>query len=110
MSAANGGLAAASKWSQFYFVPGMAHCGGGPSLDQFDLLGAMVNWVEKGTAPTLVIATGKAFPGRSRALPLPHTRAIQGTRRYGRREELRMPLRRTTVLEVRPISPSLIAD
>jgi len=68
MSAANGGLEATSKWSQFYFVPGMSHCGGGPGLDQFDLLGAMVNWVEKGTAPTSVIATGKAFPGRSRPL------------------------------------------
>ncbi len=71
MSAANGGLDAVSKWSQFYFVPGMAHCGGGPGLDQFDFLGAMVNWVEKGTAPTSVIATGKAFPGRSRPL-CPH--------------------------------------
>jgi feruloyl esterase len=68
MSAANGGLEAVSKWSQFYFVPGMAHCGGGPGLDQFDFLGAMVNWVEKGTAPASVIATGKAFPGRSRPL------------------------------------------
>src|SRR5271157_566042 len=68
MSAENGGPEAASKWSQFYFVPGMAHCGGGPGLDKFDLLGAMVNWVEKGTAPTSVIATGKAFPGRSRPL------------------------------------------
>jgi len=68
MSAANGGLEATLKWSQFYFVPGMAHCGGGPSLDQFDLLGAMVNWVEKGTAPTSVLATGKAFPGRGRPL------------------------------------------
>jgi hypothetical protein len=63
MAAANGGLDAVSKWSQFYFVPGMSHCGGGQALDQFDLLGAMVNWVEKGTAPTSVIATGKAFPG-----------------------------------------------
>ena len=68
MAAANGGLEAVSKWSQFYFVPGMAHCGGGPGLDQFDLLGAMVDWVEKGSAPTSVIATGKAFPGRSRPL------------------------------------------
>ena len=75
MVAANGGLDAVSKWSQFYFVPGMGHCGGGEGLDQFDLLGAMVNWVEKGIAPTSVIATGKAFPGRSRPLcPYPkHT-------------------------------------
>jgi hypothetical protein len=68
MAVANGGLEAVSNWSQFYFVPGMSHCGGGQALDQFDLLGAMVNWVEKGTAPTSVIATGKAFPGRSRPL------------------------------------------
>jgi Tannase and feruloyl esterase len=68
MVAANGGLEAVSNWSQFYFVPGMSHCGGGQALDQFDLLGAIVNWVEKGTAPMSAIATGKAFPGRSRPL------------------------------------------
>lgn len=68
MAAANGGLDSVSKWSQFYFVPGMSHCGGGPSLDQFDLLGALSNWVEKGIAPQSVTATGKAFPGRSRPL------------------------------------------
>lgn len=68
MAAANGGLDAASKWSEFYFVPGMGHCGGGPGLDQFDFLEPMVNWVEKGIAPTSVITTGKAFPGRSRPL------------------------------------------
>lgn len=68
MAAVNGGLAAVSKWSQFYLVPGMSHCGGGPALDQFDLLGALSNWVEKGQAPQSVIATGKAFPGRSRPL------------------------------------------
>jgi feruloyl esterase len=68
MAAANGGLETVSAWSQFYFVPGMSHCGGGQSLDQFDLLGAMVNWVEKGTVPASVVATGKAFPGRARPL------------------------------------------
>jgi feruloyl esterase len=68
MAEANGGLEAVSNWSQFYFVPGMSHCGGGQALDQFDLLGAVVNWVERGTAPISVIATGKAFPGRSRPL------------------------------------------
>jgi feruloyl esterase len=68
MAAANGGLDDVSKWSQFYFVPGMSHCGGGQALDQFDLLGAMVSWVEKGTVPASVTATGKAFPGRSRPL------------------------------------------
>jgi hypothetical protein len=79
MAAANGGLEAASKWSQFYFVPGMSHCGGGPSLDQFDLLGALSNWVEKGIAPQSVVATGKAFPGRSRPLcPYPKHAQYKG--------------------------------
>ena len=68
MAEANGGEAKVSEWSQFYFVPGMAHCGGGPSLDQFDLLTPLVEWVEKGVAPKSVVATGKAFPGRSRPL------------------------------------------
>jgi Tannase and feruloyl esterase len=64
----NGGADAVSQWSKIYLVPGMGHCGGGPSLDQFDLLSAVVDWVEKGTAPQSVTATGKAFPGRSRPL------------------------------------------
>ena len=51
VATANGGQDAVSKWSQFYFVPGMAHCGGGPGLDQFDFLTAIVNWVENGPLP-----------------------------------------------------------
>ena len=79
MSTANGGPEAASKWSQFYFVPGMSHCGGGTSLDQFDMLSAMVDWVEKGVVPVSVIATGKAFPGRSRPLcPYPRHAQYKG--------------------------------
>jgi hypothetical protein len=30
---------------------GMNHCGGGPALDNFDALAAIVNWVENGKAP-----------------------------------------------------------
>jgi feruloyl esterase len=57
------------QWSQIYLVPGMSHCGGGgAALDDFDMLGALANWVEKRTAPESVVATGKAFPGRSRPL------------------------------------------
>ncbi len=79
MAAANGGLDAVSNWSQFYFVPGMSHCGGGPALDQFDLLSALSNWVEKGIAPQSVIATGKSFPGRSRPLcPYPKHAQYKG--------------------------------
>jgi len=79
MAAANGGLDSVSKWSQFYFVPGMSHCAGGPALDQFDLLGAITGWVEKGVAPESVTSTGKAFPGRSRPLcPYPEHAQYKG--------------------------------
>jgi pimeloyl-ACP methyl ester carboxylesterase len=69
MARADGGLDQVENWSRIYLVPGMSHCGGGPAtLDQFDMLSAVMNWVEKGTPPDSVIATGKDFPGRSRPL------------------------------------------
>ena len=69
MTARSGGEASVSKWSRLYLAPGMGHCGGGQAaLDSFDLLGAVVDWVEKGTAPDAVVATGRAFPGRSRPM------------------------------------------
>jgi feruloyl esterase len=64
----NGGADKVAEWSRMYLVPGMGHCGGGPALDQFDMLSAVVNWLEKGVAPDSIVATGKAFPGRSRPL------------------------------------------
>jgi pimeloyl-ACP methyl ester carboxylesterase len=58
-----------SDWSRLFLVPGMGHCGGGAAtLDRFDMLTAIVDWVEKGQAPEQVTATGQAFPGRSRPL------------------------------------------
>jgi len=69
MASANGGLDQVQTWSRIYLVPGMSHCGGGPAtLDNFDMLSAVVKWVEEGTPPDAVIATGKDFPGRSRPL------------------------------------------
>ncbi len=69
MASTNGGLEKVESWSRIYLVPGMSHCGGGPAtLDNFDMLSAVVNWVEKGEPPDSVIATGKDFPGRSRPL------------------------------------------
>ena len=69
MSRENGGMNKVASWSRLYLVPGMGHCGGGSAtLDNFDMLSAITNWVEKGTAPESVVATGKAFPGRSRPL------------------------------------------
>jgi feruloyl esterase len=63
LRAANGGDA--SNFARFYRVPGMGHCSGGPATDQFDMLTALVNWVERGVAPDSVMATarGTGNPG-----------------------------------------------
>lgn len=68
MARANGGAGQVQSWSRIFLVPGMNHCAGGPALDRFDALGAVVKWVEKGEAPDSIVATGKYFPGRSRPL------------------------------------------
>jgi feruloyl esterase len=75
MTKANGGTAQVAAWSRLFLVPGMGHCGGGAAYDSFDLLASVVDWVEKGTAPDAVKATGRTMPGRSRPLcPYPqHT-------------------------------------
>ena len=49
----------ASNHARFFRVPGMNHCSGGPTVDQFDMLTPLVNWVEKGVAPDLVVATAR---------------------------------------------------
>ncbi len=43
VNTANGGRA--SRFVRLFAVPGMNHCSGGPSTDQFDAFGALVNWV-----------------------------------------------------------------
>jgi hypothetical protein len=46
----------------------MNHCAGGPALDNFDALDAIVQWVENGEAPESLAATGAQFPNVSRPL------------------------------------------
>jgi feruloyl esterase len=61
----------ASEFVRLFAVPGMNHCAGGPATDQFDAFGALVNWVEKSTAPETITATagpGTPWPGRTRPL------------------------------------------
>ena len=67
----NGGVRDTQKFARVFVVPGMNHCGGGPSTSQFDALGAVVNWVERGDAPASLLATapaGTPWPGRTRPL------------------------------------------
>jgi len=69
LNTTNGGTA--GNFARVFAVPGMQHCAGGPATDQFDAFSALVNWVEKGTAPDQIVATAGAatpWPGRTRPL------------------------------------------
>jgi feruloyl esterase len=74
------GAGPTTDWSRLFLVPGMGHCGGGEAtLDRFDMLSALVDWVEQGRPPDQVIATGVAFLGRSRPLcPYPQHAQYRG--------------------------------
>jgi hypothetical protein len=59
---------------------GLQVSGDAPSLDQFDMLSAIVDWVENDKAPDSITARGNAFPGRSRPLcPYPQYAHYKGT-------------------------------
>jgi len=77
---ADNGPGPITSWSRLFLVPGMGHCSGGEAtLDHFDLLSALVDWVEQGRPPDQVTATGAAFPGRSRPLcPYPQHAQYRG--------------------------------
>jgi len=69
LAEANGGAHATQRWSRLFLVPGMGHCDGGSlTTDSFDLLTALVNWVERDVAPDAVVATSRGEPRLTRPL------------------------------------------
>lgn len=82
---------------RLYMVPGMQHCGGGPGPSSFgqdgegvpadprgNVLTALEQWVEKGTAPTTLVATKYASDPKKEVLatrplcPHPHVARYKG--------------------------------
>jgi feruloyl esterase len=69
LAGANGGADAVQQWSRLLLVPGMGHCGGGSlTTDSFDLLTALVDWVERDVPPAAVVATRSGAPRLTRPL------------------------------------------
>lgn len=54
----------ADDFARLYLVPGMNHCGAGPATDQFDMVSALVAWVEQGRTPDRVVAAARG-PGNA---------------------------------------------
>ena len=79
---AMGGPAATRDFYRLFMAPGMGHCAGGPGPNQFDALGALEQWVEKGVAPDSMVATHSTSGKVDRTRPLcpyPQVARYKGT-------------------------------
>jgi pimeloyl-ACP methyl ester carboxylesterase len=66
--------------ARLFLVPGMNHSSGGPATDQFDMVDALVAWVERGVAPDAILATARG-PGSNVLNPeVPHDWSAHRTR------------------------------
>jgi hypothetical protein len=67
---------------RLFRAPGVGHCGGGSGPQPQNLFGALVDWVENGTAPETILATNVTggVVTRSRPLcPYPQTAIYNGS-------------------------------
>ncbi len=76
------GYKTAADSIRLFMVPGMGHCGGGEGPNDFEMVSALDQWVEKGNAPTRVIAAKKSAGAVVRTRPLcpyPQAAAYKGS-------------------------------
>jgi feruloyl esterase len=74
--------AAANDSIRLFLFPGMGHCGGGDGPNTFDAMGTLAQWVEKGQAPTQVLASHRANGVVDRTRPIcayPQVAAYKGS-------------------------------
>jgi len=64
------GDAKAASSLRLFMVPGMGHCGGGEGPNTFDMMVPLEQWVEKGEAPTRVVASHRTNGAVDRTRPL----------------------------------------
>jgi feruloyl esterase len=67
---AMGGLERTREFYRFFLAPGMGHCSGGPGPNQFEMLAAVEQWVERGAAPDRIIASHSTNGKVDRTRPL----------------------------------------
>ena len=65
-----GGRAHTQDFFRLFLIPGVHHCAGGPGLTDFDALTLLENWVEKGQAPDVMIASRKVNGVIERTRPI----------------------------------------
>jgi feruloyl esterase len=65
-----GGRAQTQDFFRLFLIPGMHHCAGGPGLTQFDAMTLLEDWVEKGQAPDVLMASRSVNGAIERTRPI----------------------------------------
>ena len=65
-----GGFAGTDDFLKVYMLPGVYHCSGGYVAYEHDMLGPMVNWVERGKAPDAIVGAAVLDDGKIRTRPV----------------------------------------
>jgi hypothetical protein len=60
----------ATDFTRLFMMPGVAHCGGGVGPDRHDAVTAVIDWVETGRAPDLLLASKVVDGSVTRTRPL----------------------------------------
>jgi feruloyl esterase len=79
---ASGGANKVNASFRLFVAPGMAHCGGGEGPNDFDKVGTLEQWVEKGKAPDMIVAShakGGAVDRTRPLCPYPQIAAYKGS-------------------------------
>ena len=62
------GNAVRDSFMQTFLIPGMYHCGGGDGFSEFPALAALMDWVENGKRPDVMVAQSVRGAARSRPI------------------------------------------
>ncbi len=66
-----GGMTSIAKDVRMFLAPGVYHCGDGPGPTEFNMAGAIDNWVESGTPPSTIIVSKEGAPIKRPLCPYP---------------------------------------
>ena len=87
---------ASEAYARLFLLPGVLHCSGGNGPDRVDWTAAIVDWVEKGTAPSRLLATKRGQDGNVVRSPsgvrLSAARGVFRLGQHRRAEQFRLPL------------------
>jgi len=100
------GEKAVQQFSRVYLFPGGYHCGGGEGPFNFDVMSALMAWVEKGAAPSALVASHQTDGARGPIAGVPPGMPAGGVPPAGPRNPTLSPVSASPAVDrTRPVYP-----